>query len=78
MSGKQQSPAETWTADRQEPRRGSWPYYRTQQLSLCLSAGIDRRSAWLAVAQFVFRLADSSRRLISLVQMYACNSQYYR
>jgi len=39
MSGRQQSPAETWTADRQEPRRGSWPYSQTQQLSE--SAGVE-------------------------------------
>jgi len=45
MSGRQQSPAETWTADRQESRRGSWPYCRTQQLNL--SAGVEWRSAWL-------------------------------
>jgi len=40
MSGRQQSlAAETWTADRQEPRRGSWPYSQTQQLSE--SAGVE-------------------------------------
>jgi len=64
MSGRQQSPAEAWTADHQEPRRGSWPYCQTQQLSL--SAGDEWQSAWLAVAQFLSRLAESSRHSISV------------
>jgi len=64
MSDMQQSPTETWTAGHQEPRRGSWPYYQTRQLRL--SAGVEWRLAWLAVAQLLSRLAESSRHSISV------------